>query len=80
MLTLTNSGPQAATFTVVSNHYSTDPAKTFHVRPHGHATYSVDPLACGNGWYDLTVTISGDSSWSRRHVGHLEDGRNSVTG
>jgi phospholipase C len=40
----------------------------------------VDPLATSNGWYDLTVTINGDGSWSRRYVGHLENGTNSVTG
>jgi phospholipase C len=40
----------------------------------------VDPLASSNGWYDLTVTISGDGSWSRRYIGHLEDGTNSITG
>jgi phospholipase C len=39
-----------------------------------------DPLATGNGWYDLSVTISGDASWSRRYIGHLEDGEASITG
>jgi len=41
----------------------------------GHASHEVDLL---HGWYDVTVTVSGDQSWP--YVGHLENGRNSVTG
>jgi phospholipase C len=40
----------------------------------------VDPLGSSRGWYDLSVTISGDGSWSQRYTGHLEDGRDSITG
>jgi phospholipase C len=79
-LTLTNNGTTAVTFTIASNNYSKDPAKTYHVPAHGHTTHSMDPLASSNGWYDLTATISGDSSWSRHYVGHLEDGTDSITG
>jgi phospholipase C len=79
-LTLTNDSRTAATFTIVSNNYAKDHAKTYHVPAHGHATHSMDPLASSDGWYDLTATISGDSSWSRRYVGHLEDGMDSITG
>jgi phospholipase C len=79
-LELTNSGTEAVTFTVVSNNYSNDRARTYRVPAHGDATHSVDPLASSNGWYELTVTISGDDSWSRRYIGHLEDGTNSITG
>jgi phospholipase C len=43
-------------------------------------THETDPLVSGDGWYDLSVAISGDGSWSRRYTGHLEDGRNSITG
>ena len=31
--------------------------------------------AAGVSW-----KVSGDGSWSRRYTGHLEDGRNSITG
>jgi phospholipase C len=33
-----------------------------------------------SGWYDFTVTVSTDASWSRRFTGHLENGQASVTG
>jgi phospholipase C len=80
ILELTNSATTAVTFTVVSNNYSKDRAKTYHVPAHGRASHTVKPLSLGNGWYDLSVTISGDSSWSRRYSGHLEDGTDSTTG
>jgi phospholipase C len=81
-LVLTNAGTSTMTFTVVSNNYSSDRPKTYRVSPRGSAMHSADPLGNGNGngWYDLTVTIGGDPSWSRRYTGHLEDGTNSVTG
>jgi phospholipase C len=79
-LKLTNTGSRAVTFTVASNHYMKDRTVSYHVPAHGHATHTVDPLAKSDGWYDLTVKLSGDSSWSRRYVGHLEDGSHSVTG
>jgi phospholipase C len=80
ILALSNTGSKAVTFTVASNNYAKDRSKSYHVAAHGHASHVIDPLASADGWYDLTVTISGDSSWSRRYVGHLEDGANSITG
>ncbi|MYS21103.1 phospholipase C [Streptomyces sp. DvalAA-14] len=79
-LTLTNTGQHAVTFTVTSNHYIKDRPVTYHVAAHGHATHTVDARAKSGGWYDLSVTVSGDSSWSRRYVGHIEDGSDSITG
>ncbi len=79
-LELTNRATKAVTFTIVSNNYSKDHAKTYRVPAHGQAMHVLDPLGCSDGWYDLTVTIDGGGSWSRRYTGHLEDGRNSVTG
>jgi phospholipase C len=40
----------------------------------------IDPVRTASGWYDVTVTVSSDSSWSQRFTGHLENGRPSVTG
>jgi phospholipase C len=79
-LTLVNDGDQARTFTVAPNHYSDDRPRTYHVPAGGRATHLADPLRSSQGWYDVSVTVSGDASWSRRYVGHLEDGTASVTG
>jgi phospholipase C len=79
-LKLTNSDEEAVTFTVVPNHYSKEPTRAYHVHARGSATHVADPLAVSNGWYDLSITISGDDSWSRRYIGHIEDGNTSITG
>ncbi len=80
MLRLSNGGGRPVTFTVTQNHYSAEGPRSYRVPAHGSMTYEADPVAASNGWYDLTVTISGDSSWSRRYSGHLETGGPSVTG
>jgi phospholipase C len=79
-LTLTNKSTETVAFTVTPNHYSDERPRIYRVRAHDTAMHVADPLADGHGWYDITVTISSDNSWSRRFVGHLEDGNNSVTG
>jgi hypothetical protein len=61
-------------------YYAPGPARACHVAAGSSATHVTDPLGSSNGWYDLSVTISGDGSWSRRYAGHLEDGSASVTG
>ncbi|HEX4657701.1 MAG TPA: phospholipase C, phosphocholine-specific [Streptosporangiaceae bacterium] len=80
VLQLTNRGTEDITFTIAPNNYSGDRARTFRVPAHGRAAQVVDPLEDSHGWYDLSVTVSGDASWSQRYTGHLEDGTNSVSG
>ncbi|TNC20489.1 phosphocholine-specific phospholipase C [Amycolatopsis alkalitolerans] len=80
VLELVNTGPAAVTFTVAPDNYAKDRPKTYRVPAHGRAVHVVDPLATSGGWYDVSVTLQGDASWSRRYVGHLEDGTNSITG
>jgi phospholipase C len=80
VLKLINNGKDAVTFTVKPNQYSRESARTFHVHARSSATHVADPVGSSNGWYDLSVTIGGDNSWSRRYIGHLEDGSASVTG
>ncbi|HEY0716277.1 MAG TPA: phospholipase C, phosphocholine-specific [Streptosporangiaceae bacterium] len=79
-LTLANSGEDEVTFTVTANAYSQDRPYTGRVGGRGSAGYTADPLHGSGGWYDLTVTISSDASWSQRFAGHLENGQPSVTG
>jgi len=79
-LALINNGKSAVTFTVTVNNYGKERPRTIRVPAHGRAVHVSDPLLSSNGWYDLSVTVSGDASWSRRYTGHLEDGANSITG
>ncbi len=79
-LTLANSSPSDLTFTVTPGSYSTDPATSYRVAAGRRAAHELDPVATAGGWYDLTVTIDADASWSQRYTGHLETGEPSVTG
>ena len=80
VLTLTNDGDHAVTFTVVSNQYLDERPASYRVAAHGRTTHTLDPLHRSEGWYDLSVTLSTDTTWSRHYVGHLEDGSDSITG
>jgi hypothetical protein len=44
------------------------------------ATSNNTATFAASGWYDLTITVSDDSSWSQRFTGHLENGPTSITG
>jgi phospholipase C len=79
-LTMTNSGTAALTFTVTSNHYRTDGPWTYTVAAGSSVSDYWNQVAYCDGWYDFTITVSGDSSWSRRFTGHIESGTASVTG
>ena len=79
-LTLANTGKSDVTFTVTPNNYSYDHAQEYRVRGGQSAAHELDPISTSNGWYDVTVTVSSDSSWSQRFTGHLENGSASVTG
>ena len=67
-------------FTVTPDYYCADPARSYRVPAGGRAACRLDPVATSGGWYDVTVTIDGDGSWSQRFTGHLETGEASVTG
>ncbi len=89
LLTLVNEGTETVTFTVTANAYSHDKPRTCHVPAHRSVIHTADPLRTAGGWYDLTVTAGGwydltvtastGTTWSQRHVGHLENGASTIT-
>jgi phospholipase C len=79
-IAMTNTGTSAVTFTVTSNHYRTDGPWTYQVAAGATVSDYFNAVTIANGWYDFTVTVSGDSSWSRRVTGHIETGAASVSG
>src|SRR5580692_11118634 len=80
VLNLVNGASTAVNFTVTTNRYGTSRPVQFHV-PAGKTTqHNIDPHVSAGGWYDLTVTIDADSSWSQRFTGHVESGQASITG
>jgi phospholipase C len=79
VLALANSGSAAVTFTIAASHYVTYSATRTVA---AGASWSADLTSslAASGWYDFTVTVSSDLSWSRRYTGHLENGLPSITG
>jgi phospholipase C len=48
------------------------------VRP--RSTVSVPaPVFSSAGWYDVSVTVSGDSQYLRRLAGHIDNGQSSIS-
>ena len=77
---MTNTSTTAVTFTITSTNYRTDGPWTYAVAAGATVKDYFNAVAYQNGWYDFTVTVSGDSSWSRRCTGHIETGAASITG
>ncbi|MFF1902464.1 phosphocholine-specific phospholipase C [Kitasatospora sp. NPDC058218] len=77
---LANTGTTALTFTIASNNYRTDGPWTYQVPAGGSVSDFFNAVAYTNGWYDFTVTVDADGSWSQRFTGHLETGAASVSG
>ncbi|WP_278255926.1 phospholipase domain-containing protein [Nocardioides convexus] len=77
---LANSSGSSVTFTITSNHYRDDGPWTYTVPSGSTRSDYFDAVTNQDGWYDFTVTVSSDATWSRRVVGHVETGQPSITG
>jgi len=53
--------------------------RRFTIAPGTH-TLVADPIVVAHGWYDISVRLHGHHRYLRRFAGHLENGRNSITG
>ncbi|MFH8755165.1 phosphocholine-specific phospholipase C [Streptomyces atroolivaceus] len=83
-LTLRNTGRRTLTFTVrplayVDEDDLGDWTRTIQVKP-GRSRTVVHSAADAHGWYDLDVTAAGEGTFRRRLMGHIENGRASVSG
>lgn len=83
-LTLRNDGSRTLTYTVrplgyVDEDDLRDWRRTVKVKP-GRSRTLVHSAADAHGWYDLLVTADEESSFRRRLMGHMENGRASVSG
>ncbi|MGW2744064.1 phospholipase domain-containing protein [Streptomyces sp. NPDC001450] len=66
--------------TITSNHARGAGPWTYPVAAGVSAEDYFNAVAYQNGWYDITVTVDSDATWSRRFTGHLETGAASVRG
>ncbi|MEU0300981.1 phosphocholine-specific phospholipase C [Streptomyces sp. NPDC006175] len=83
-LTLRNNGRRTLTYTVrplgyVDEDDLRDWTRTVQVKP-GRSRTVVHSAADAHGWYDIEVTADEAGSFRRRLMGHIENGRASVTG
>jgi phospholipase C len=80
VLTLTNTGSAACTFTVAINNtaYSKATPHTFKVSADTSTTSAWDVTQSAY-WYDLVVTVDADAAFRRRFAGHVETGATSMT-
>ena len=76
-LTLRNHSAHPRTVHVAGLHHA---VHTFALGRLDDRDVELDPLAHNHGWYDLAVSVEGDSLFSRQFAGHLEDGAPSRTG
>ncbi|MFF5894526.1 phosphocholine-specific phospholipase C [Streptomyces argenteolus] len=83
-LTLRNEGSRTLTYTVrplgyVDEDDLRDWRRTVTVKP-GRSRTLVHSAADAHGWYDLLVTAAEEGTFRRRLMGHMENGRASVSG
>ena len=76
LLQIRNRGSERAAVTV-RNRYLSGTTK-LSINP-GKAETEHWSLARTRGWYDLAITVAGDSEYERRYAGHLENGEASIT-
>ncbi|MBD0672473.1 alkaline phosphatase family protein [Streptomyces sp. CBMA156] len=79
-LSVTNRGASALEVKLAANAYSTASAQDLKVPVNGQPAVVTWKTDDAQGWYDLTLTVTGDSSYRRRFMGHIENGKESVSG
>jgi phospholipase C len=75
-LDITNGSSQVAKVSVF-NRYSSRNTKL--VLEAGESESRTWPLSRNGGWYDLAITVDGDSRFAYRLAGHLENGEDSIS-
>ena len=63
---------------LVTNAYDGSAARTLSLESNAETTGSWDIANAGH-WYDISVTVAGDSVFLRRLAGHIETGRTSTS-
>jgi phospholipase C len=75
---LVNAGPVPATFTIRANAYYPATPASYPVVARGETTVS-QLLSASGGWYDFTVSVNGQTDYSRRFAGRMETGTDSYS-
>lgn len=79
-ISITNRGTSTLEARLTVNHYGKSSDQDLKVPVNGQPTVVTWPTADVHGWYDLILTVDGDSSYRRRLMGHIENGEESISG
>ncbi|MFF2748862.1 alkaline phosphatase family protein [Kitasatospora sp. NPDC058048] len=79
-LSITNRGTSALKVKLTPNAYSKVPAKEYDFPANGQPVVVTWSTNDAQGWYDLTLTVAQDASYRRRFMGHIENGKESISG
>uniref|UniRef100_UPI003D7F9A10 phospholipase domain-containing protein n=1 Tax=Pedobacter sp. TaxID=1411316 RepID=UPI003D7F9A10 len=74
---ITTLSTQDQTITITDNAYGLRP-KTITLKGGKSFSYILDPTK-SYGWYDFTISITGNSNFSQRYAGRIETGKNSIS-
>ena len=78
VLTLVNTGPVAASFSVAHNKYQSTAPTTVSVPARSRSELRL-PIASAAFWYDVSVRVNGQADFLRRFAGHVETGAPSIS-
>ncbi len=78
VLTLMNTGPVAASFTVSHNKYQSIAPRTINVPARSSSEVRVG-VSIAAHWYDVSVRVAGQADYLRRFAGHIETGAPSIS-
>lgn len=79
-LTLANRGVQTVVFTVSHNAYRDDAPSQQSLSGGETRIITIEVEQSTHGWYDLSITVDCDGLFHRRLAGHIELGRESISG
>ena len=77
LLKIENNETEALTFTLKDNAYG-KPAQTFKLKPNGKKEIIINPEK-SNYWYDFTLQLNGNDTFTRQYAGHVETGNISTS-
>jgi phospholipase C len=79
-LTMHNASSAKVTFSIRANAYRQRDLVWTYTLAAGESTSELfDQLRYAGGWYDFSASLDVDGSWTRRFVGHIENGAASVS-
>lgn len=78
VLSLENKGDKELQIKITDNAYKSTEQIALSLKAKTKTSVLID-LQKNSGWYDFSITIQGDTSFSKQYAGHAENGHDSIT-